>query len=168
MYEHQIGVESNALEVMPEEEAEELALICQAKGMPPDRARDLGKRLVGDQAMALDTLAREELEIDPGELGGSAWVAAATSFLLFFAGVIVPVVPFIVTDGTPALVASVVLSMIALFAFGAGIALITRRGALRSGARQVAFGLTAAAITYGVGQLIGASLAGEGTVTWSA
>lgn len=160
LYEHQIGVERDELEEIPEEEAEELALIYQAKGMPPDRARELGERLVADQAMALDTLAREELGIDPAELGGSAWVAASASFLLFSAGALVPVGPFIVSDGTPALIASVLLSVVALFVIGAGITLITGRGALWSGARQVVFGLGAAAITYGVGQLIGARLAG--------
>ena len=145
---------------MPEEEAEELALIYQAKGMPPDRDRELSERLIADRRMALDTLARDELRIDPGELGGSAWVAAATSFLIFSAGAIVPVAPFIFSGGTPALITSVILSMVALFAIGAGITLITGRGALRSGTRQVLFGLAATAITHGIGQIIGASLTG--------
>ena len=86
LFAHQIGIEREELLAAPEEEAEELALIYQAKGLPAEQARELGQRLVQDQQTALDTLAREELGIDPAELGGSAWVAAITSFLLFSAG----------------------------------------------------------------------------------
>ena len=160
LYEHQIGVERAELAAAPAEEAEELALIYQAKGLPAEQARELGQRLVQDQQAALDTLAREELGIDPEELGGSAWTAAVTSFLLFSAGAIVPVLPYIVSEGISALLGSIVLSVIALFAIGAAITIITGRSAWQSGLRQVVFGVAAAAITFVVGRLVGTSLGG--------
>src|SRR6476620_10306150 len=118
LYEHQIGIERDELLAAPEEEAEELALIYQAKGLPPDQARALGQRLIQDHEAALDTLAREELGVDPEELGGSAWVAATTSLLLFSLGAIFPVLPYFFTEGTPALIASILLSTGALFILG--------------------------------------------------
>jgi VIT1/CCC1 family predicted Fe2+/Mn2+ transporter len=160
LYSHQIAIEQAELEAAPAEEAEELALIYQAKGLPPDRARELADRMIDDQAAALDTLAREELGVDPAELGGSAWVAAITSFLLFSAGAIVPVIPFFFGGGTWAVVVSLALSVFALFAIGAAITVITGRSALVSGGRQVLFGLAATAITFGLGRLIGGSLGG--------
>ncbi len=160
LYEHQISTEREELLAAPEEEAEELALIYQAKGVPLEQARALGERLVQDHDAALDTLAREELGIDPRELGGSAWTAAATSFLLFSAGAIVPVFPYFFGEGTTAFVTSIILSVIALFAIGAAITIITGRSAIRSGMRQVLFGVAAAAITFIVGRLIGASVGG--------
>ena len=113
-----------------------------------------------DRTSALDTLAREELGIDPHELGGSAWAAAVASFFLFALGAIVPVVPFIRLTGFPAVCASLLLSGLALFAIGAGITLLTGRRILYAGTRQVIFGFAAAAITFGIGRLIGVSLSG--------
>jgi VIT1/CCC1 family predicted Fe2+/Mn2+ transporter len=160
LFEHQIRIEREELEAAPEEEAEELALIYQAKGLPAETARALGTRLVQDREIGLDTLAREELGIDPRELGGSAWVAAGTSFLLFSLGAIVPVLPYFFGGGTTALVASIGLTVFALFLIGAGITVITGKNALLSGVRQVLVGIAAAAITFGVGHLFGAALGG--------
>ena len=160
LFQRQIGLEREELLAAPEEEAEELAIIYQAKGLSPEQAREIGQRLVQDPQAALDTLAREELGIDPAELGGSAWVAAVTSFLLFSAGAIIPVFPYFLTDGLTAVVASVALSVTGLFAIGAAITVITGRNALVSGLRQVLFGVTAAAITFGVGRLFGVTLGG--------
>ena len=160
LYQRQIDIEHEELVTAPEEEAEELALIYEAKGLPADQARALAARVIASPETALDTLAREELGIDPGELGGSAWEAAITSFLLFALGAIVPVLPFLFLDGTPAVLASVAGSAVALFGIGAAITLMTGRGVLFSGSRQLLFGLVAAALTYGVGRLIGVSLAG--------
>ena len=87
-YQRQIKTEADELEQMPEEEEEELALIYQAKGLPMDQAKALAQRLIANKETALDTLVREELGIDPEELGGSAWAAAGTSFLLFAVGAI--------------------------------------------------------------------------------
>ena len=137
-----------------------MALIYQAKGLPADQARELGQRLVQDPQAALDTLVREELGVDPDELGGSAWVAAITSFLLFSAGAIIPVLPYFFAEGVTALVASLALSVAGLFAIGAAITIITGRSALVSGLRQVLFGVVAATITFGIGRLFGAALGG--------
>jgi VIT1/CCC1 family predicted Fe2+/Mn2+ transporter len=104
-----------------------------------------------DEEVALETLAREELGIDPQDLGGSAWVAAAMSFVLFVVGAIVPVLPFVFLDGNAAVGTALGASVVALFLIGAAITLFTGRSALVSGARQLAFGLVAAAATYGVG-----------------
>jgi VIT1/CCC1 family predicted Fe2+/Mn2+ transporter len=160
LYAHQIGIELAELEAAPEEEAAELALIYQAKGLSAARATELSAGIIADRASALDTLTREELGLDPEELGGSAWTAAITSFCLFALGAIVPVLPYIFGGGMVAAVVSVALSIVALFAIGAGITVITGTSALRSGGRQVAFGLAAAAITFGVGRLVGVSLGG--------
>jgi VIT1/CCC1 family predicted Fe2+/Mn2+ transporter len=160
LFEHQIRIEREELIAFPEEEREELELIYRAGGVPADTAQELADRLIREGAPALETLVREELAIDPEELGGSAWEAAIASFLLFSIGAIVPVLPYIAWGGIPAAVASVVLSGLALFLLGAGITVITGRSALRSGLRQVLIGLAAAAITFGVGRLFGVALAG--------
>ncbi|GAB4502514.1 MAG: hypothetical protein Fur0035_20660 [Anaerolineales bacterium] len=160
LYERQINIEREELAANPAEEAEELALIYQAKGLPEARARELAHSLLANQATALDTLAREELGIDPGELGGSAWEAAYTSFFLFAIGAIIPVTPFIFLSGMTAVIVSVIISALGLFGIGAAITLMTGRSVLYSGTRQVLFGLTAAALTYGIGRLIGVSIGG--------
>jgi vacuolar iron transporter family protein len=158
LYQHQITIEKQELSSQPEEEVEELALIYQAKGIAPDQARALAERLITDPASALDTLAREELSIDPNELGGSSWEAAITSFFLFAAGAIVPVIPFFFLSGFAGVALSLGLSTIGLFVIGAGITLVTGRSALTSGLRMVVFGMLAAGITFGIGRLVGASL----------
>jgi len=160
LYSHQISIESAELASNPEEEAEELALIYQSKGLPEDQAKELGRRIVSDQKVAVDTLAREELGVNPEELGGSAWEAAITSFLLFACGAIIPVIPFIFGSGTNALLLSLGLSLVALFAIGAGITLITGRSVWYSGFRQVLFGVAAFGITFVVGKLFGTQLGG--------
>ena len=160
LYQRQIAIEAEEIRVAPDEEREELALIYQAKGLPEAQARDLAARLIAQSDTALDTLAREELGIDPKELGGSAWQAAITSFLLFALGAIVPVAPFTIWSGQLAVMASLTLSGLVLFAIGAGITLLTGRSVFYSGMRQVLFGLAAAALTFGVGRLIGVSLTG--------
>jgi VIT1/CCC1 family predicted Fe2+/Mn2+ transporter len=160
LYEHQITTEKRELELAPEEEAQELALIYQAKGLTQDQAAKLADQIIADPTIALDTLAREELGIDPQELGGSAWEAAITSFLLFAIGAIIPVSPFIFTSGSQAVILSLVLSAIALFFLGAAITILTGRSALVSGLRQALFGMVAAAITFGIGRLIGVSITG--------
>jgi VIT1/CCC1 family predicted Fe2+/Mn2+ transporter len=158
LYGHQLETEQAELLMAPEEEEEELALIYQARGLGEEQARAFAASMMSNKDTALETLAREELGIDPNELGGSAWEAAITSFLLFSFGAIVPVLPFFFTDGRLALVLSVVFSTIALFVVGAGITLVTGRTVLFSGSRQVVFGLVAAAITFGIGRLVGVSL----------
>lgn len=156
----QIDAEARELREVPDEEKEELALIYEAKGLGAQEAGALADRLMANRDTALDTLVREELGIDPQELGGSAWTAAGSSFLLFSAGAIFPVAPFFALSGMPAIYASVALSSIALFLIGVGTSLFTGRGILFSGARQLLVGLAAAAVTFGVGKLIGVSVTG--------
>lgn len=159
LYSNQIAVEAEELAAFPEEERQELRLIYEAKGLSADQADQIAGRLVaGDPTVLLDTLAREELGIDPDELGGSPWVAAGTSFALFALGAIVPVIPFMFGAGLNVIAASAVLSGLALFTVGAGITVVTGQGALVSGARQLGFGLAAAAITFGIGTLLGTAI----------
>jgi VIT1/CCC1 family predicted Fe2+/Mn2+ transporter len=155
---HQLEIEARELEEIPDEEREELALIYEAKGLAPEQARELAERQIADRSTALDTLAREELGIDPDELGGSAAVAAGTSFVLFALGAILPVIPYVFLAGTVAVVVSAALSLAGLFAIGALITVFTGRGVLYSGGRQVLIGSAAAALTYLVGRLIGGAV----------
>jgi VIT1/CCC1 family predicted Fe2+/Mn2+ transporter len=157
---HQLELERAELEADPEEEAAELALVYQGRGIDAKTAREMADRLVAEPQKALDALAREELGVDPAELGGSAWVAAITSFVLFAIGAIIPVAPFFFLRGSAAVAASAAGSGLALFGLGAAITLMTGKGVWRSGLRQLLFGLTAALITWGIGRLIGVSLAG--------
>jgi vacuolar iron transporter family protein len=156
----QIDTEADELEQIPEEEEEELALIYQAKGLPQDLAKTLAKHLIANKKTALDTLVREELGIDPDGLGGSAWTAGGTSFMLFAIGAIFPVAPYFALTGVAALAASLAASGAALFLIGAGTSLFTGRDVWFSGARQLVVGLVAAGMTFGVGRLIGVAVAG--------
>jgi VIT1/CCC1 family predicted Fe2+/Mn2+ transporter len=158
MFEHQIGLERDELAQYPEEEAEELALIYAARGLPREDAQKLAKALIADPDKALDTLAREELGLNPEELG-SPWGAAIFSFLSFAAGAFVPLLPFLALAGARALPVSVGFTALALFAVGAAISLFTGRSALRDGLRMLAIGAAAGALTYGIGNLLGVSLA---------
>jgi VIT1/CCC1 family predicted Fe2+/Mn2+ transporter len=161
LYAHQIKIEKEELENNPAEEQEELALIYQAKGLTEARARELSAAIMAtDQNSILDTLAREELSIDPQELGGSAYVAAVTSFFLFAVGALFPLLPFAFLTGNIAVYTSMGVSAIALFLVGASITLMTGRNVIYSGSRQVIIGLLAAIITFGIGKLIGVSVGG--------
>jgi len=154
----QLAVEEAELREAPEEERGELALIYQAKGLPKAEAESLAARLIADQSTALDTLAREELGLDPTELTGSAWEAAIASFCLFIGGAIAPICPFIFLQGETAVITSVLASAVALYLIGFAITLMTGRSVLFTGTRQVLIGLAAAAITFGIGHLIGISI----------
>jgi len=158
LYEHQIKIEAEEIAESPEEEQEELALIYQSKGLPEDRARELAAHMMADKDSILDTLAREELGIDPEELGGSAYEAAWTSFFLFAFGALFPMLPYFFWSGTLAIILSLVISAVGLFIIGAAITLMTGKSVWFSGARQVLVGIAAAALTYGIGKLIGVSL----------
>jgi VIT1/CCC1 family predicted Fe2+/Mn2+ transporter len=157
LFERQLSLEEAELALAPEEERAELVLIYRAKGVPAAEAEALADRILSDKQVALDTLAREELGLDPGELG-SPWGAAIGSFLAFAAGAIVPVLPYFSGEaGWLQVTVSAVLSGIALFSVGVGVSLFTGRSALYSGARQLGLGAAAAAVTYGIGRLIGVS-----------
>jgi len=156
----QIDIEADELKRMPEEEKEEMVLIYQAKGLDEAAARALAERLMANKDSALDTLVREELGIDPDELGGSPWAAAAASFGLFALGAIFPVAPLFWLGGSAALVASLAASGVALVLIGVGTSLFTGRSLVFSSARQLVIGFAAAGITYGIGRLVGVSLGG--------
>lgn len=158
LYAHQIETEKTEIENAPEEEAEELALIYESRGIAPESARSLARQILDNPDSALETLAREELGIDPSELGGSAWEAALTSFVLFALGAVIPVAPFIFTTGMTAVYISIALSALGLFGLGAAITLFTGQPLWKSGLRMVLFGLLAAAVTFGIGRLIGVSI----------
>jgi vacuolar iron transporter family protein len=157
LFEREIALEAEEIEAMPDEEANELALIYRAKGVGREEAEAMAARIMGDRATALDTMAREELGLNPDELG-SPWGVAASSFASFAAGALVPVLPWLVAAGTAAFAASLVLSVLALFLVGAGISLLTGRPLIQSGARQLLVGGLAAAATFGIGRLIGVSV----------
>lgn len=154
----QIALEAEELASSPEHEEMELTLIYQAKGMEKSKAAEMAQNIMADKDSALETLVREELGIDKAELGGSAWEAAITSFFLFAFGAIIPVIPFFFTNGNEAIYISLSLSVLGLFGIGSATSLFTGKPVWFSGLRQVLFGLTAAAITFGVGHLIGVSL----------
>ncbi len=160
LYEHQVANEAEELKQVPDEEREELVLIYQAKGLGEAEARALAQRLMANKDTALDTLVREELGLDPKELGGSPWAAAAWSFCLFAGGAAVPVLPLLATHGLTATIWSVILSAAALAGVGVGTSFFTGRSALFSAGRQVAIGALAAAVTFAMGALFGVALAG--------
>lgn len=152
--EAQLRVEREELAMHPQEEAEELALIYQARGLPRAAAEQLANQIVEDPENALATLAREELGIVPEDLG-SPWAAAFASFFLFAIGAIIPVFPFFFGSGGVYVAIGAVASGIGLFGLGASITLLTGRHWLFGGGRQLALGLAAAVITYFIGGLVG-------------
>jgi VIT1/CCC1 family predicted Fe2+/Mn2+ transporter/rubrerythrin len=159
LFERQIALERAEMAAMPEEEEAELAASYRAKGFAPDEAARIAHRIFQDPDNALDMLVREELGLDPDELG-SPWGAAGGSFVAFAIGAIVPVIPYLVGGGTVALLVSLGLSLVALFAVGAAVSLLTGRGLVFSGVRQLGIGLAAALVTYLIGSLIGVAATG--------
>jgi VIT1/CCC1 family predicted Fe2+/Mn2+ transporter len=157
MYQREIALEAQEVAEKPEEERAELVLLYRAKGLDRADAERLADRIMANPEVALNTLAREELGLDPDELG-SPWSAAVSSLLAFALGAFVVVLPYLITGGTAALLAAIGLAVLALFAVGAGIGILNGRSALRSGMRQFIAGGLAAAITFGVGHLIGAAV----------
>ncbi len=160
LFSHQIAIETAEIEQSPEEEAEELALIYEARGLDSLQARAMADQILANKEYAIETLAREELGVDPKELGGSAWEAALTSFVLFTLGAIIPVVAFTFLSGAPAVLVSILFSTVGLFVLGAVTSIFTGRSLLYSGGRMVVFGLAAAGVTFGIGRLVGVSLGG--------
>jgi vacuolar iron transporter family protein len=154
----QLAKEAQEIEETPDSEENELALIYQAKGLPKSEARRVASVMMRDRKAALDTLAREELGLDPAELGGNPFTAAATSLALFASGAIFPVLPFLWLRGLPAMAASVLAAALGLAAMGVLTSLFNGRSPWFSAARQVVFGCAAAAVTYGLGAVLGVSL----------
>lgn len=160
LHENQMQLEMDELETNPEGEQKELALIYIAKGIPEEQANTMAAEIMLDKNQAHEILVKEELGINAEELKGSAMEAAVYSFILFAIGAVIPVIPFMFTSGLTAIVISVLSSAAGLFLIGSAITLFTGKSIWFSGFRQVVFGLMAAAITFGIGKLIGVSLAG--------
>jgi len=158
MFEYQIGLERDELHEYPEEEAEELALIYQARGMQLDEARRVARELVKNEANALDALAREELGLNPDDLG-SPWGAAFFSFLAFSIGAVLPLLPFLfgLSLQRGVLVAAAIAG-VALFGIGAALSLFTGRSALRGGLRILLIGIGAGTATWLIGHWLGAAI----------
>jgi len=160
LYENQMQLELEELENNPEGEELELALIYQSKGIPEEQAKSMAREIISNKDLAHEVLIKEELGINKEDLKGSAMEAAVTSFILFAIGAIIPVIPFFFTGGFQAIIISTVFSGFGLFLIGASITLFTGKSVWYSGFRQVLFGLIAAAITFGIGKLIGVSVLG--------
>lgn len=159
LFERQIELEKAELEAMPEEEQKELAALYVAKGFSREEADRIAARMFADPKTALDALTREELGLDPSELG-SPWGAAGGSFLAFCVGAVIPVIPYLFGSGSVVFFASFGVSLAALFLVGAAVSLLTGRSLLFSGFRQLGIGAVAAIVTYAVGSVIGVGIAG--------
>jgi vacuolar iron transporter family protein len=154
LYENELRIEEQELSAFPDEEREELELIYQAKGIDPAEAKALVANIMARPDVALDTLAREELGLDPQTLA-SPWVAAGSSFAAFAMGAFLPVLPFFFGGGVAAVVTSALLSVLTLFGVGAAISVFTGRHAGRSGLRMAAIGAIVATVTFLIGKLVG-------------
>ena len=160
LYENQMQLEMDELETNPEGEEKELALIYMSKGIPEEQARKMASDIMKNKDHAHQVLIKEELGINAEDLKGSAMEAAISSFILFAIGAILPVIPFFFLGGYEAVILSTILSGLGLFIIGAAITLFTGKSVWYSGFRQVLFGLIAAAITFGIGKIIGVSILG--------
>jgi VIT1/CCC1 family predicted Fe2+/Mn2+ transporter len=160
LYENQMQLEMDELETNPEGEKQELVLIYVAKGIPEEQAKKMVSEMMKDKTATHQVLVKEELGINPEEMKGSAIEAALYSFFLFSLGAIIPVIPFMFINGVHAIIISVAASGLGLFLIGAAITLFTGRNVWYSGFRQVLFGLAAAAVTFGIGHLIGMAVKG--------
>jgi VIT1/CCC1 family predicted Fe2+/Mn2+ transporter len=158
MFEHQISLERAEIESYPEAEAEELALIYAARGVPIEDARSITRQLVKNKEQALDTLAREELGLNPDDLG-SPFGAAISSFISFALGALLPLAPFALGAGSSSLMIATGLAGVALFIVGAALSLFSGRNALFGGVRMLLIGGLAAVATYSIGLLFGVGLA---------
>jgi vacuolar iron transporter family protein len=156
-FEREIELEGIELDDDPAAEAEELALIYRAKGVEAAEAGRLAATIMRDREVALATMTREELGLDPDELG-SPWSAALSSLIAFASGAAVVVLPFLFASTTTALVLAIVLAGLALFVVGAALGVLNGRSALRSGFRQLVAGGAAGVIVFAVGHLIGAAV----------
>lgn len=158
LYENQMEIEMEELLTSPENEMKELELIYKAKGISEEQAREMAKAILTNPEQAHELLVKEELGINAEELKGSAFEAAMYSFFLFAIGAIIPVFPFMFLTGIKAIILSAAASAVGLFLIGGAITLFTGKSIWYSGIRQVIFGLAAAAITFGIGKLIGVAI----------
>lgn len=154
LLEHQIALERHELDVMPQEEIDELAMIYEAKGLDPAAARSIAAQLIADPERGLDTLVREELGLNPHELV-SPLSAAGASFASFAAGALIPLIPFLFPTGPASLLGTIVAMEIGLLLVGGLMSLFTGRSALWSAIRMALLGSGAAAATFSIGWALG-------------
>ena len=157
LFEHEITKEEEELRTAPEQEKKELELIYRAKGIPHEAAAQLAESMMSSPGSALDTLAREELGLDPEDLG-SPWKVAVSSFLSFAGGALIPLFPFLLFRGGQGVIISAVLAGLALFTVGGTLAVFTGKGVLYSGLRMLCIGGMVALVTNGLGRLLGVTL----------
>ena len=139
-----------------DEEEGELVEILQAKGLDADEAKSAASRIMSDPDVALDVHVREELGIDPEDLGGSPLWAAISSLIAFAGGAFVPLAPYVVgLSGSVSIVASALSAAVALVIVGGALGWLSSSGTVFGALRMLAVGLCAAAITYGLGTLVG-------------
>lgn len=159
-YQAQIAVRAERLAVAPEDGTRSIAGIYRDKGLEPQVADTVAEHLSETPRAALDTLVREDLGIDPEDLGGSAYSAAISSFCMFALGAAFPVAPYLFLGGHAAMFASAAATAFALALIGIGTSLFTGRSVVFSIARQLGITAAAASITYAVGHVIGGALIG--------
>ncbi len=157
LFKREIDLERQELMEKPEEERLELELIYRAKGLPREQAKAVAEQIMSDPETALDTLAREELGLDPDELG-SAWRAAISSFIAFAIGASVVVIPYALFSGLTAFTLAIALALVGLVVVGGTVGRLSGRGVLFSAGRQTMWGVGAAAVTYLVGSLVGVNV----------
>jgi len=157
LFKREIDLERQELIEKPDEERLELELIYRAKGLPREQAKAIADRIMANPETALDTLVREELGLDPDELG-SAWKAAISSFIAFAIGASVVVIPYALFSGVTAFVLAIALALAGMIAVGGVVGSLSGRGVVFSAGRQVIWGAGAAAVTYLVGSLVGVNV----------
>lgn len=160
-YANLVRWERTELMLWADEEQSELAQIYVQKGLSETEAATVSARIMSDPAAALDTHVREELGIDPEELGGSPWAAAISSLIAFAIGAFVPITPYLFgAADVGAIAASASASLIALGTVGGALAWISGINVWKGAARMVAIGCVAAAITFVVGFAVGTGVPG--------
>lgn len=157
LLEYQIELQRHQLHHSPEQEREILREIYEAKGLSGREADLIVKRIMNDPERAIDTFVREEIGLSAATMG-SPVAAGLGSLSAFAVGALVPLVPFLILKGSPAFAVSIAASGIALFAIGMAVSKLTHRHAIWTGVRQVALGGLAAAVTFGIGSLLGTAV----------
>lgn len=152
VFEHALEVESIELELLPEEEKKELTEIFVAKGIPEATAAEVAEALMRDPEMALDAHAREELGLDPGQLG-SPWGAAFSSFGTFCIGAFVPLFPYLIGTGNAAFIGALASGGAALGVVGGTMAAMTNKSVPLGALRMLGLGLATALITFSIGSI---------------
>jgi vacuolar iron transporter family protein len=156
LFERELRIEREAQRRNPELERLELAKIYESRGLEPELAMDLATEMMRDPEVALEVHAREELGIDPDELG-SPWAAASSSFVAFGVGAVLPLLPWFIWSGSAGLVGSIVISAIGALVLGAVVGVFSGKSAVYAAFRQLAIAVLAALVTVGIGTVVGVS-----------